>query len=128
MSDVQYRFTRWVYGSTPLATDSLRGVAMAMASAALMDAMRTASRHDGVPLDDSVVVTLPDPFELLGDDGAVDALLAPLTPRDRRIVEAYLAEVPDQQLAGELEISIGALHVARHRTWKRLRSGLEAEP
>src|SRR4051794_7358818 len=122
MSDVHVRFTRWVYGGTALESDSMRGVAMRMASAALMDALRTAGKHDGVPVDESLVAPLPEPFELLADEAAVEDLLGRLGPRDRRIVEAYLADVPDQDLAAELDITIGALHVARHRVWNRLRS------
>src|SRR4051812_4722989 len=94
LGDLYVRFTRWVYGSTELEADSMRGVAMKMASAARMDALRAASKRDGVPLGESVIAPLPDPLELLADKAAAAELLARLGARNRRIVEAYLADVP----------------------------------
>jgi DNA-directed RNA polymerase specialized sigma24 family protein len=126
LGDLYVRFTRWVYSSTQLEADSMRGVAMKMASAARKDALRAAGKHDGVPLDESLVASVPDPLELLADKSAVEELLRRLGARDRRIVEAFLADVPDQDLAAELGCTVGALHVARHRAWNRLRSDLEA--
>ncbi len=124
LSDLQLRFFRWCYGQLPLGAPSLQPIAYTMAKAALIDALR--KRTDAVAFEDYDRPGSDDVLERLASDGVVEALLATLPLRDRRIVEAKLADVPDEELALELDIEVNALYVARHRALGRLRSHIEA--
>ena len=124
MSDLQLRFTRWCYGQSPLTAENLRALGYTMARAALKDALRRSPNWgsiDGIDAADA-----HDVVEQLFSDEAVAAILDGVAPRDRRILEAFLADVPDDELAAEVGIEPNALYVARHRALRRVRSQIEA--
>jgi DNA-directed RNA polymerase specialized sigma24 family protein len=125
LGDVQVRFVRWCYGTAPLSADTMLPIARTMAKRAVADVIRR--RQPSVPLDDVDAVDGDDVLDRLADVDALEAILRRVAPRDRRIIEAMLDDVPDADLAAELGIEPNALYVARHRALARLRSTLEGE-
>lgn len=124
LSDLQMRFVHWCYGQSPLGAPSLQPLAYTMAKAALIDALR--KKTDDLTFEDFDRPGSDDVLERLASDEAIESLLSGLARRDRRIIEAMLADVPDEELAAELGIEPNALYVARHRALGRLRSQIEA--
>jgi DNA-directed RNA polymerase specialized sigma24 family protein len=87
---------------------------------------RPPQEEDRGAVDDVELPTFDGVLDRLSSDEAVETLLGGLAQRDRRIIEAMLADVPDEALAHELDIESNALYVARHRALGRLRSQIEA--
>ena len=127
LSDLQLRFVRWCYGESPLTAPTLRPIAFTIAERASKAAIRRKGPAT-TQVDHEVIATEDDVLERLASDSAVAALLAGLGARDRRIIEARLADVPDDELAAELAIEPNALYVARFRALARVRSLIETTP
>jgi DNA-directed RNA polymerase specialized sigma subunit len=66
------------------------------------------------PHTDSAISTILDRAE-------VDQLMSVLSERERLIIERELADVPDSEVAAELEIESNNLHQIRWRALKRMR-------
>lgn len=128
LGHLQLRFIKWVYFRQDEPRNMI-GLLNQMASYAYGDVQRhEASQPVTVeeiedyrqPHTDSAISTILDRAE-------VDQLMSVLSERERLIIERELADVPDSEVAAELEIEPNNLHQIRWRALKRMREAADQQ-
>lgn len=110
---------------------SFRSWLFAIAHNVCIDALRQHRAHADLDTAGDIADSDPDPeaHAVAADESrSVDALLARLTPDQRRVVELRLAGLTGQEVADALSLSLSAVKAAQFRAYARLRRMLTAEP
>lgn len=122
---IQVRFVRFVY-DRELEPDSMNGLIHKMATFAYGDVQRVEAREAPTVedigdwgADDGDVATLHD-------RDALTRLFAVLNDRERLVMERDLDDVPDEEIAAELDVKTNNLHQIRFRAMRKLREAAEA--
>ena len=126
LGHLQLRFIKWVYVRQDEPRNMI-GLLNQMASYAYGDVQRHEASQP-VTVEEIEDYSRPDSaLSSILDRAQIEQLMSVLSERERLIIERELADVPDLDVAAELEIEPNNLHQIRWRALKRMREAADQQ-